>query len=203
MDDVKMFLEWLFTLPLSQYVLNVLAVVFSLVVMIVQVKKYKLQTNQAKEDILKYRKENYQSAKGFKPVSQTFKSVVPVYQLDEKSNSLVVVDTKDLQALIQSSRDCGLDIVLEKYGVLPPQMLPDVKAKSDTPFDATDVRDDFEYLSDYFSDVEELRKRYNMPDASPDELFKFISSLKSKVDSDIQSKLSDKVLNDKRGKPDA
>lgn len=200
MEDFKLFLEWLLSLPLSQYVLDILAVIFSLVVMIVQVKKYKFQTNQAKECIMKYRLEDYQSAKGFKPDGQSFTKVVPAYDLDEKTNSLVVVSTKDLQALVQSSADCAIDKVFEKYGVLPPQTLPEVKNSSDVPFDATDIRDDFEYLSDVMSDFDDLRSRYSMPDASPDELLKHVTSLKSQLDKDIQSMLSEASLKDNGGK---
>lgn len=194
MEDVKLFLGWLLSLPLSQYVLDFLAVIFSLVVMIVQVKKYKLQTNQAKEDIMKYRSEDYQKAKGFTPVSQSFKRVVPVYELNDKTNSLVVVDTKDLQEIVQSSRDCGIDVVFEKYGVLPTSPLPDVSKKSEEVFDASDIRDDFEYLSDVMSEFDSLRERYDMPNASPQELVKHISKLKSDLDVSIQSKLSEEAL---------
>lgn len=202
MDDVKLFFEWLLSLPLSQYVLDVLAVIFSLVVMIVQVKKYKLQTNQAKEDIMKYRSEDYQKAKGFTPVSQSFKRVVPVYELNDKTNSLVVVDTKDLQEIVQSSRDCGIDVIFEKYGVLPTSPLPDVSKKSEEVFDASDIRDDFEYLSDVMSEFDSLRERYNMPNASPQELVKHISKLKSDLDVNIQSKLSEEALKSNGGVKD-
>lgn len=190
MEDVKLFLEWLLSLPLSQYVLDVLAVVFSLVVMIVQVKKYKYLINQQSEVNLKYRSEDYMLNKGFRRSRQSFSKIVPVYDLDEKTNSLVVVGTKDLQELVQSSRDCGLDVVLEKYGALPPVTPPKVSEVTSEPFDFTDVRDDFEVLSDFNEEVEAMRERYNMPLASSDELFKHITGLKSKLDKSIHDELS-------------
>lgn len=172
-----------------EFVASLLSIVFGLVIMIVQLKKYKLNSNQAKENNLKYRTENYQQKKGFEPTAQTFERVVKVYELDDKTNSLVVVGTKDLQELVQSSRDCGLDIILEKYGALPPQMLPEVSSKTDVPYDATDLRDDFEMLSDYHNGVEDMRSRYSMPDASPEELFAHISKLRSDNDKKIQEQL--------------
>lgn len=169
---------------------TLLSVIFGLVIMVVQLKKYKIQSNQAKEQKdMKYRTESYQSAKGFEPYKQTFKRVVPVYELDESSKNLVVVGTKDLQELIQSSRDCGLDVVLEKYGALPPQMLPEVSSVSSEPYDATDIRDDLCILADFAEDIENMRVRYNMPMASFDELQKHIAKLKLDTDKKIQSEL--------------
>lgn len=139
---------------------------------------------------MKYRTENYQSAKGFCPYAQSFKKIVPVYELDEKTNTLVVVGSKDLQELINSSRDCGLDVILEKYGALPPQLLPEVKEKTSEPFDATDLRDDLCILADFAEDIEDMRIRYGMPMASFDELQKHISALKCDVDKKIQDSLA-------------
>lgn len=186
--EFQLFLDWLTSNGLTTAA-TFLSVIFGLVIMIVQVKKYKLNSNQAKESNLKYRTENYQSVKGFEPVSQTFKRVVPVYELDEKTNELVVVGTKDLQELVQSSRDCGLDVVLEKYGVLPPQMLPEVSSTTSEPYDATDIREDLEILADYHNEIEAMRQRYNIPDASEADVLKHISSLKADVDKKIQEEL--------------
>lgn len=188
-------IEWFcsLNLPYGSIICTLLMTIFSFVVMVIQLKKYKLYRNETKETDLKYRKADYQSKKGFEPFKQHFKRVVPVYELNSDGDDLVVVGTKDLQELVQSSRECGLDIVFEKYGAIPTSVPPEVKSKTDEPFDATDIRDDFEFLSDMYNDIEELRVRYSLPDASPDELFKHINGLKSKLDKDIQDTLAKQV----------
>lgn len=188
-------IEWFrsLNLPYGSIICTLLMTVFSFVVMVIQLKKFKLYKNETKEYDLKYRKEDYQSKKGFAPFKEHFKCIVPIYDLNSAGDDLVVVGTKDLQELVQSSRECGLDIVFEKYGSIPVSIPPEVKSKTDEPFDATDIRDDFEFLSDMYNDIEELRVRYNLPDASPDDLFKHINTLKAKLDKDIQDTLSKQV----------
>lgn len=190
--DIQVYLMWLsengFDIAVS-----LLSVIFGLVIMIVQLKKFKINSDQAKENKLKYRTENYEQAKNYVSPAQVFKKIVPVYELDERNNSLVVVGTKDLQELVQSSRDCGLDVILEKFGAIPVPASPAVSGKSDEPYDCTDLREDLLILADLQNDVETLRERYSMPDASPQELFKHISALKSKTDKHIQEQLQNQV----------
>lgn len=186
--DFQVYLVWLsehgFDIAVS-----LLSVIFGLVIMIVQLKKFKINSDQVKESKLKYRTEH---TKYISP-TQSFKKVVPVYDLDERTNSLVVVGTKDLQELVQSSRDCGLDVVLEKFGTVPLPASPAVSGKSDEPYDCTDLREDLLVLADLQNDVELLRERYSMPDASPQELFKHISALKADTDKRIQKQLEKQV----------
>lgn len=145
---------------------------------------------------MKYRTDCYLTEKGAPKYAQSFKRVVPVYDLDEKNNSLVVVGTKDLQELINSYRDCGLDVILEKYGVLPETLLPKTpRDVSSDVFDASDLRDDLELLCDYSSSLDELRNTYGMPFASAEDLIKHIQGLKSQVDKSIQDNLSKQVVN--------
>lgn len=188
--DFVTFIEWFksLNLPYGSIICTFLSTIFSLVIMVVQIKKYKYQKNQGKDVNLKYRKESYLTKKDAPKYTQSFDKVVPVYELNSAGDDLVVVGTKDLQELVQSSRECGLDIVFEKYGVIPTSPAIDSKESSDV-FDATDIRDDFEYLSDVFNDVEELRQRYDMPTASAEDLFKHINSLKSNLDKKIQDEL--------------
>lgn len=178
------------------FAVELLSIIFGLVIMIVQVKKYflyKKQANNEKELVdMKYRKEDYQSCKNFTIPSQSFNKVVPIYELDERSNSLVVVGTKDLQELINSCADCALDKILEKYGVLPEIQVPNCP-HSDVVFDATDIRDDLCILADFAEDIENMRIRYNMPMASYDELQKHIAKLQLENDKHIQEQLSKQV----------
>lgn len=203
MEDFKLFLDWLSVQPYPyvQIICTFLSAVFGLIIMVVQIRKYFLYKNQSKDgEVLKYRDESYRTSKTYVSNAQTFKRIVPTYELDDKTNSLVVVSTKDLQELVQSSRDCGLDVVLEKYGVLPTSVPPAVSSKTDVPFDASDVRDDFEYLSETMSEFEELRIRYSMPDATPEQLLTHVNGLKSNIDKSIQdSLLSQKKVGDDNG----
>lgn len=154
-----------------------LSAVFGLIISVVQIKKYKYSKNQSKENDLKYRTEDYQSAKGFVKDRQSFKSRVPVYELDPKTNNLIVVGEKDLQEFIQSSADCALSKILEKYGTVPPIVFPQGSSESSEVFDASDIRDDFEVMSDISDTLDDMRERYSMPNASPDELFRHVAKL--------------------------
>lgn len=182
---------------LPSVVSSVLSCLFGLVIMIIQIKKYRLQSLNKKEgDNMKYRTDCYLTEKGAPKYAQSFKRVVPVYDLDEKNNSLVVVGTKDLQELINSYRDCGLDVILEKYGVLPETLLPKTpRDVSSDVFDASDLRDDLEVLCDYSAELDFLRERYQMPLASVDDLLKHIQTLKSNADKSIQDNLAMQVSN--------
>lgn len=48
--------------------------------------------------------------------SQSFSNFQAQYMLDSKTNKLVQIEDKDCQELIQSSADCALDKILEKFG---------------------------------------------------------------------------------------
>lgn len=157
-----------------------LSAVFGLIISVVQIKKYKYSKNQSKENDLKYRTEDYQSAKGFVKDRQSFKSRVPVYELDSKTNTLVVVGEKDLQEFIQSSADCALSKILEKYGTVPPVVLPQGSAESSEVFDASDIRDDFEVMCDFADVLADIRERYAMPNATPEQLLDHINMLNDK-----------------------
>lgn len=201
MENFTQYLDYLQQHGLDLAV-SILSIIFGLVILIVQVKKYLMYKQQVKKDKefdMNYRTENYQSAKGYDKslAMQIFKRVVPVYELDEATNDLVVVGTKDLQELVQSSRDCGLDVVLEKYGVLPPDLLPRIDAKSDEVIDLSDVREDLHILADYNNELDELRKRYEMPFASPSELLAHISGLKANFEKHIEEAMKSNNKEDK------
>lgn len=168
---------------------SILTVIFSLVLVIVQVKKFRLYKNETKENSVNYRRENYMFEGGtVRHQRQSFDRVVPVYELDSKTNELVVVGKRDLQELVQSSRDCGIDVILEKYGVLP---TPDLSKTTftDEVFDASDVREDLEILSDFENELDEMRIRYGMPMATLSELQSHVATLKSKHDDKLKDLL--------------
>lgn len=180
--DFETFLSWLSSNGFS-IAATILSVIFGLVIMIIQIKKYKFNSNQAKEDNLKYRLEDYMSKKGFVRTGQTFDGHANDYELDPRTGSLVVVGVQDLQELVQSSADCALDKVLEKYGVLPDMLVSNGSAgynaavnRSGFDFDMSDMRDDLEYLMDEDVVLDGMRERYGMPGASSSELFDFVSA---------------------------
>lgn len=196
--EFTQFITWLSENGFS-LVASFLGVIFGLVVMIIQIKKYKINSNQSKElTDMKYRLENYQSKKDFVPTGQKFRRVVPVYELDEKTNTLVVVGKQDIQELVQSSRDCGLDIILEKYGVLPDMLIKDGRIGYEAAvkgtgyqYDLSDVREDLEVLSDFFNEMADIRQRYGVsPDVSPEALSNILKEKKAKLDKDLSEHLN-------------
>lgn len=208
MVDFTQFLDYLSTSGLD-FAATLLSIIFGFLLIIIQFKKYfmyKKEVKNSKEILsMKYRNEDYQKVKGYVPPAQSFKKVVPVYELDETTNELVVVGTKDLQELIQSSRDCGLDVVLERYGVLPEMMVAggfdaykQACSSKNVDFDMSDVRDDLAIFSDFSSEVEEMRKRYHMPNASFDEIREYILKLQTENNQRIQEELSKQVKETKK-----
>lgn len=112
-----------------------------------------------------YRSYNYRLKD--KPVGQSFSREVPKLDIDPEKHVLVQVGTKDLQAFVQSSADCALGKILEKYGVLPSgSNLFDpsrVSVSDDVYID--DVHDDLQYMNDVSQDLEDIRDRYGFSDS--------------------------------------
>lgn len=136
----------------------------------------------------KFRLPNYRygisdSEKG----GQSFRMVVEELAYDENTGELYVCGMKDLQALIQSSVDCALDKVLDKFGALPPEMQPLPVQSNDV--NIVDLRDDLQAASEMFDDFENIRTKYGFSDdLSYNEMFSKLEQMK--VDYDTQLKES-------------
>lgn len=129
---------------------------------------------------------------------QTFEHTKPEYALDKNTGELIQVGTIDIDALIQSSVDCALDRILDKFGCLPESMQAPVSTPSDS-INIIDTRDEFAELDGFFEDVSALRDRYELdPSMSIQDVFKTlddrknnlskqISEYQSKLESDLQS----------------
>lgn len=178
------------------FVDTILPIVFALIVTIVQLKKWSfVKKNQRKEvNDLIYRKEDYLTKE--ETPRQSFDKLVPKFTLNKSTNLLEQTGIVDLQELVQSSCECALDKILEKYGALPPVDLPPVSGSTEVPFDATDMRDDLLVLGDFLSEVEAIRARYNLPqDMSVPDVFSKLKSMKSDVDVKITSALKSQSVN--------
>lgn len=145
----------------------------------------------------KYSKEvsmKYKTESSVKPTQgETFKSVVPEYQLDEKKNVLIVTGTIDLQELIQSSADCALKAILDKFGGIVPEAFqtptPPIKEDSDK-VNVFQIKSDIEQLNDVLDFQEDLRERYKFPDGmSLADMLTAIGGMKATVDKKIQTSL--------------
>lgn len=138
--------------------------------------------------------------------AQTFEHTKPEYALDKNTGELIQVGTIDIDALIQSSVDCALDRILDKFGCLPENM----KAPASTPSDSVniiDTRDEFAELDGFFDDVSALRDRYGLDQSmSIQDVFKTLDDRKnnlSKQIADYQSKLDSAQNIKKEDKPNA
>lgn len=179
---------------LKQYAAEIVQLFMLAVISIIQIVKYGKVSKQTKllsEDIMKYRTESYKD--GQATPAQSFDKVVPEYQLDEKTNSLVMVGTKDLQEIVQSSADCALKKVLDKFGGIVPDgyMQPSVNVVGESDdVNVVDLKEDLDYYQEVLDFQEDLRQRYKFKDGmSLDEMIKILGDRKSKLDSDIQEKL--------------
>lgn len=193
--DFQEFFLLLSDTPYGKVILSVLTVIFGFVVMIIQIKKYRLSSKQAKElNDMKYRTENYQEKN--KPDGQTFSATKPEYHLDERTNTLKEIGKIDLQEVIQSSVDCALDRVLAKYDVYPQGMLP--KADPTDEVFVSDASSDIDYMAQMFEDFEEMKLRYNLPaDVSYSQMFDIINQKRDEVSKRIQSKQQEVIDNGK------
>lgn len=174
----------------GRLILALVSAICTIILVVVQLKKYRLQKQEKKEgDFLKYRLANYREGR-FSDGTK-FESVVDEYSYDKNTGRLVVVGTKDLQELVQSSADCALNKVLDKLGIdaLTLQQLP-----TDKVTDVDDIidmshqyQDDLDYLREQSTEILEIRKRYNIPvTMSETEMFEFISAQKVKLDASIE-----------------
>lgn len=177
---------------LKQSALPIIELVVLLVIAVIQVVKYGKVSKEVKQD-LKYRLENYQQTEQVK--AQEFSPLVPEYKLDENTGELVQVGEKDIQALVQSSVECALEKILEKYNSLPLEMQAQVPT-TDT-VNVVSMQDDLDYLMEQFGEFEELRKKYGFSDdMSYSDMFRQISAQKVQVEAQIQ-KLQGGAVNEK------
>lgn len=137
---------------------------------------------------------------------QTFSKTKPEYALDKNTGELIQVGTIDIDALIQSSVDCALDRILDKFGCLPESM----QAPQSTPSDAINIietRDEFAELDSFFGDVDALRERYELDSStSIQDVFKILNDRKdnlSKKITEYQAKLDSVEKTKKEEKPNA
>lgn len=185
--DIQQIVDYLAQSSWGKLILAIASLVTSVVICVVQLKKYFLYKKEAN---LKYRTENY--LEKVKPVGQTFSTTKPEYKLDEKTNTLKQVGEIDLQALVQSSVECELSRVLDKYGVYPQGMLPKCEDSSETYIN--EVADDLLSLSDMLSEMEDIRERYGLSaDMSYAEIGDWLADERAKNDKAIQSKLIKKT----------
>lgn len=166
-------------------IIRIVEIVLLFVIAIVQLVKYGKVSKGVIED-LKYRVEDYRSKLDDGEKSgQVFHNVVPEYAYDENKQELYQIGVKDLQAIIQSSADCALDKVLERFGCLPPELQP-VATQSDD-VNIVDLRDDLSAMNDFIDDMEDIRSRYNFgSDLSYKDMFSKLEQMKIDFDENLK-----------------
>ena len=178
---------------IEQYGGKIIYFILLAIIAIIQIVKYGKVNKQTeillKEcDNVKYKLESSEkTSKG-----QFFHSVVPEYQLDEKTNTLVTIGTKDLQELVQSSADCALKKILDKFGCIPEGFVPQqpVVSEESDKVSVVQLKEDLDYYNDILAFQEELRDRYNFDDGmSLSDMMTALDGMKKSVDGQIQSEL--------------
>ena len=110
-------------------------------------------------------------------VAQVFTNISPVYEWDDEEDKPVQVGIQDDDEIIMSSADCGLSYLYDKYlpddskNVDYTQYFEDFKAKvggKNVEFtddvDVAQALDDFGYIQNVASQVDEMREAYGLPD---------------------------------------
>lgn len=182
MNDVLVFLEWLLSLPLPQYFLQFLNVIFCLVLVIVQIKKYKLQTKNSNLEVsnLKLRSPSYQTKKGATKASQSFDTLVSQYRLNKSTNLLEELPDKiDLQELVNSCRSSILSEILSRLEPVPSEVDKVVDMRDE-------LMDNLDLMREYDNTRLELCSKYNLPDTTTyEQLNELLTSERDKLSGKI------------------
>lgn len=184
--------------------ISLLSLIILLIAAIIQFVKTGRVSRETRDEIskgvneMKYRLSSYRegdSPEKKESYTQQFDREVPEYAYDGATGDLVVVGKKDLQAIVQSSVDCALDKVLEKFGVLPEYMNPIAPTSSD--INVVDLDEDLAVMSSMFEDFEDIRSRYNIPiTSSYSDMFKKLNDAKADLSSKIIKAQESKILSD-------
>lgn len=188
---------------------DLLVLVFLFILSVVQIKKYgkvskgvsETMANESKK--IRTRLANYrlgisEEDKG----GQSFNRIVPEYAYDEDTQELYVVGSKDLQAIVQSSVDCALDRILEKFGALPPEMQP-APVQSDE-VNIVELNDDLVSAGEMFDQFEEIRQKYGFDDTlSYQDMFSKLDQMKADYDTQLKESIANKnkeIIDDEKKK---
>lgn len=173
------------------------------VIAVIQIRKYGKVSKEVKDE-LKYRTASYREQLSDTQKSkegQKFDRVVAEYALDESTGELYKVGTKDLQEIVQSSVDCALNRVLDKFGALPPEMQP--RPVESNSVNIVEVNDDLLSLGQMFDDFEDIRERYHFDrELSYSDMFNKLEQMKidfsASVDEKIKNQNSEVLKNEKK-----
>lgn len=119
-----------------------------------------------------------------------------VYKLNTLLNILEENGFENVQDIVQSSADCALDKIIDKFGFLPKSdyQIKDVDGIAD--FTQSSATRDLESLQQAYATAEGLRDKYQLSDfASIEDIYKEVSMMsdKLKVKIDNYVKLSKEV----------
>lgn len=117
----------------------------------------------------------------------TFNNIIPRYVYDKDKEVLKIDGKRDLQVELNDNRDCAIDKVIQKYGVLPDYSDNRIVNGLGTANFFDDPNDSYRDTSQL---LEDIRDKYNLPvDISDDSLNKFLNEqigyLKCKIDNSL------------------
>lgn len=149
-----------------------------------------------KQDFNVVEKDSSNVKKPIKKFAQSFKSVVPTYQLDEKTHKLVETGFRDIQKEIDSYADCALNKMLDKF--------LNVEDKISEQFNVVDTDEvvetannfDLADLGEALEVAEIYREKYGLPlSSTPHEIFAYIKQ----KEKDVNSKIENLKLKNEKG----
>lgn len=120
--------------------------------------------------------------------SQSFKSVVPTYALDEKNHILVETGFKDLVKEINSYADCALDKMLDKFLESSFEFQNQYEIHDDGSVRDLTFNNDLASLGDVYEQVDLLKEKYGLDvNMSINDVYKFIEMKKAQIKQKIES----------------
>lgn len=124
----------------------------------------------------------YRTDHCFERVGSVFSDCEYEYQLDEEQKKPVVVGIVNIQERIQSSEDCALNKILDKYL----DVLPNVKVETDEATEYTRHNPDLADLGAEYERVYALKEAYNLdPKLSYADTLVELKKMKSNIDNVI------------------
>lgn len=131
---------------------------------------------------------------------QTFDYLVTDYEWDGVRECLVEKPVKrDLFEEIQSSKDCALDVILDKFGGYPPVQDGKVPIEGIVDLDETERGNDLLKMASLIDTAEMYREKYNLPlSMSVSEIYAAIEKTAAEVKEIVDKDLSTVKVEEKK-----
>ncbi len=133
-------------------------------------------------------------------IMQTFTRSKKCYELDSKTGKLEQIDSIDLQEMVNSSADCELSKLYEKFTtgeVVSINKYKDLLPSEKIIFDDTNDKDELNNLAELIKISDKYKKELKLSDnLSPDKVFEEVQRRSKDLNKEIKNKID--IMNAKK-----